>query len=259
MIRAEKIEKRAVKNARIGIDAPKHRYTFEDFRQDPVAANRGGAAVSGATGARNLLTFGHNVFEEHIKGAGQTIIVPVLTAEGLDISLDQVSTEGVELTQGILARSEVTFVAGTDGPFSVRAKIKVEDASGANPLLVGFRKAEAYQADEDDYDEMAAIGIVGTSNPNLIKIQTILNAAATVSTDTTQTWADLATKDLKVTVAGNRQVSYQINGLQPTVIPATFTFDSGEVLVPFIYFLHAADLAGEVELIEFECGLDNEA
>ncbi len=230
------------------------RYTFEEFCEQPVSSRSTGTATSGATGATNIMAFAENVFEYHIKGAGQTITVPVIGAAGLDISLDQTDAEGVEITQGITARSRGAFVIGTDAAFAFSAKLKVADASGAGNLFVGFRKAEAYQADEDDYADMAAIGINGTANPNTIKLATILNGGATTSTDTTDTWADAAEKTLKVLVSAAGVVTYQINGAAPTVT-AAFTFDTGDTVVPFIYFLHAADVAGAVELSEWTCGL----
>jgi hypothetical protein len=33
-----------------------------------------------------------------------------------------------------------------------------------------------------------------------------------------------------------------------------YTFDNADVVMPFIHFLHDADLAGEVGLVSFKCG-----
>lgn len=255
---AKNIAKRAISNALLGTDAPKHKYTFEDFRQDPVACLRGGAAAAGATGSRNLLSFGINHFEQHVKGAGQTIIVPVLTDVGLDIGQDQTATEGIELTQGNLERGEHAYTIGTHGPFKLRVKAKIEDASGCNPFIIGFRKVQAYQAAHTSYTDFASIGIQATDTENKIKTRTLLNNAGGVTTDTLLTWADAAIKELEVRVDGKGQVTYKVNGQRPTVTVA-YTFDTGDVVIPFLYFLHGADVAGKVELIEWECGLENEA
>lgn len=253
-IRERNIEDRAVANAKIKGDAPKHQYVYEDFRQNPIAcADAGGGAPTGTAGDINYMSFGFNVFEYHVKGT-QTILVGVLTAEGFNVGMDQTNNDGVELTTGILARSETTFTVGTSGAFFFRLKFKIEDVSGSDDCAMGFRKAEAYQANIDDYDEMAALNVIAGA----IKIETILNNAATTTTDTTDTWADNATKTLKVKVSGAGVVTYEIDGVAPTVT-AAFTFDNAEVVVPFFYFLHDSDLAGEVELIEWECGLQVEA
>ena len=232
---------------------------YHEFRGDVLTSKRLGGAATGATGDRNLLLspgWGFQqplALEYFILGAGQTILAPVLTANGLNIGLDQAAAEGLELTMGINARSPVAFVVGTDRPFYFAVRVKVEDASGVNPLLVGFRKAEAYRADFNDYDEMAAIGIQGTADPNTIKLATILNNAATVVTDTTNTWADLAAKTLKAKVGANRAVTYELDGAAPAAV-AAYAFDAGEVVVPFVHLLNAADLGGAVELISWDCG-----
>jgi hypothetical protein len=230
------------------------RYTFEEFEVRPVCAAASGAAASGTTSATNVMLFPETAFEYHIKGAGQTIVAPVLTANGLDIGLDQASTEGVEITQGITARSPGAFVVGTDAAFFFSCKIKVEDASGCNPLVAGFRKAEAYQTTVAAYADYAAIGIIGTANPNTIKTTTEAAGGGNTDTDTTNTWADAAAKTLTVKVSAAGVVTYQINGVAPTTVVA-FSFTAGDVLVPFVFFLNAADLAGTVELQEWTCGL----
>jgi hypothetical protein len=142
----------------------------------------------------------------------------------------------------------------TDGAFFMQATFTLEDASGASLLLAGFHKVEPYQTDFNNYDELACIGVNGSANPNTIKIATILNNAATVVTDTTNTWADAATKTLKVLVSAAGAVTYQIDGAAPSTT-AAFSFDSGEVVTPFVGFIHSADVAGKVEMSLFECGL----
>jgi hypothetical protein len=53
-------------------------------------------------------------------------------------------------------------------------------------------------------------------------------------------------------------VTYLIDGVAPTTT-AAFSFDSGEVVVPFFFFLQATTSPGIVELIEWISGLDDEA
>jgi hypothetical protein len=204
-------------------------------------------------GDRNLLQFPSSIFEYHIKGT-QTIVAPVLTAVGLDIGMDQTAGDGIELTHGILSRSPVAFVVGTDPAFYVSATLKVADASGANPLLIGLRKAEAYQATVAAYADYAMIGIIGTVNPNTIFTTTEAAGGGSVSTDTTMTWADAAVKQLKVKVSAAGVVTYEVNNAAPTVV-AAFSFTAGDVVIPSLFFLHAADLAGLVEISNWEAGL----
>jgi hypothetical protein len=115
---------------------------------------------------------------------------------------------------------------------------------------VGFRKAAAYTANIDDYTDFAVLNVISGD----IYIETADDNAATTSTDTTDNWADGASKTLEVYVSAAGVVTYKIDGVAPTTT-AAFTFDNGDTVVPFFYFLHAADVAGSVLLESWECGL----
>jgi hypothetical protein len=104
----------------------------------------------------------------------------------------------------------------------------------------------------DDYDEMAVLNVISGN----ITIETILNGGSTTSTDTTDNWADAATHELEVRVSAAGVVTYKIDDAAPTVT-AAFTFDAGEVLIPFMFFLQANGAqTGALNLIEFECYYD---
>lgn len=225
--------------------------TYETFTTDPATSLKGGGASAGATGDENMMQFTWNAFEYHILGT-QTLLAPSLTATGLNIGMDQTDDDGVEISQGILSKNKHAFTVGTDNAFFIRVKFKIEDVSGTDDCAVGFRKAEAYQANIDDYDEMASLNVISGD----INIETILNGAATTTTDTTDNWADLETKTLQVNVSSAGVVTYLIDGVAPTTT-AAFTFDTAEVVVPFLYFLNDTDLAGAVEVTEWECGFGN--
>lgn len=225
------------------------RYTYEKFQVDPVCSKKAGGACAGATGEEDVLCLGHNVFEQHILGAGQTILAPSLVATGLLVSLDQTDNEGAEYTQGILARSKQAMVIGTD-EFYFKCKLSIADVSGADEVAVGFRKAEAYQANIDDYADMAVLNVIGGA----IKIETMVGAAGTVTTDTTDAWADAAIKTLEVYVRRDGVVTYKIDGAAPTVV-AAYTFTDALTVVPFFHLLHATTTPGDVILQEWECGL----
>ena len=207
----------------------------------------GGGAATGATGDENYLTVGNETFEYHILGAGQTILYPQKAATGLDIGMDQTNDEGVEIGNGIVDGMPCSFTVGTDAAFHAKCKFSIADVSGTDDCAFGFRKAEDYQANVDDYDEMACLNVISGD----IKIETILNNGTTSTTDTTDNWADAGTHTLEVYVSSTGVVTYKIDGAAPTTT-ATFTFDTGEVVVPFLFFLNAADLAGAVVLKEWD-------
>jgi hypothetical protein len=229
---------------------------FEEFRQHVVAGAAAGAgAATGTAGDINVLSTPENVFLYHIKGT-QTLVAPIVTTVGLDIGMDQADNDGVELACTTLAASRLkgVFLAGSDGGFYCRAKIKVADISGTDDLCVGFRKVEAFQANVDDYDEGAWLQ-VGGGAAGRYNSETVLNNAATTTTNLGLTvWADGETHELEVRISPLRVATFYVDGVLAGTAPS-FTFDADEILQPFIFFLHSSDLAGLVEVIEWEAGL----
>lgn len=225
------------------------RHTVENFEVNPVTSKIAGGAAGGTAGDENAMLFERNAFEYHIIGTA-TVTAPSLAAGGLNIALDDAENDGIEITQGITARSKAAFVVGTDPAFFFKCRITIPNVSGADDCLVGFRKAEAYQAAPDDYDEMAALNVISGD----IYIETILNDAATDSTDTTDNFADGETHELEVRVNSAGVVTFKIDGAAPSTT-ATFTFDDAEVVLPFVYLRHDADPeAGAVLLSHWEVG-----
>ena len=208
------------------------------------------AAPTGAAGDENICAFTQGLLEYHILGT-QTLLGPVAVATGLNVGLDQTDNDGIEFCTGILASNRQAFVVGTDAAFYARMRFSVATIAGTDFCLFGFRKAEAYQADFNGYDEMAAFNI----KAGVINTTTAINGAAVVDTDTTLTdWADAGIHELEVRVSAEGVVTYRFDGGEPTVV-AAFTFDDGEVVVPFFHFLQAnAAQTGALVLEEFECG-----
>ncbi len=223
------------------------RHMYDSFNVEPISAKVGGGAATGTAGDTNVLYSGSNEFTYHIKGT-QTITAPSLGTAGLNISMDQTDNDGVELvTGGLKSFGRYVTTVGTSDAVEFRVKFSIADVSGTDDCAIGFRKMEAFQAAIDNYDEMACLNVISGD----INIETILNNAATTTTDTTDNWADDATHELKVRVYKSGRVKYFIDGVAPTVT-AQFTFDAGEVIIPFFYFLHSSDVAGEVNLVELE-------
>lgn len=229
---------------------PHPRYTLEEFRAIPVCVkNDGYSTPTGTAGDVNVFSTAGNHFEYNIKGT-QTILAPAFSASGYDVSFDQTDNDGVEITQGITARSKAAFTIGTDAAFFATATFSIADVSGTDDCAFGFRKTASYTANIDDYTDFAALNVISGD----INIETALNNAATTTTDTTDNWADGETHTLTVKVSSAGVVTYQIDGRAPTTV-AAFTFDSGDVVVPFFYFLHSSDVAGAVNMTKWEVGL----
>lgn len=226
------------------------KFFYEKFDANPVVIQTTGEVADGTAADVQAMHCSRNLFELVYLGAGQTILAPSIAAAGLDVSLDGADNDGIELTMGITSRSKAAFTVGTDPAFYAKLKFTIADVSDTDDCAFGFRKAEAYQANIDDYDEMAVLNVISGD----INIETILNAGATTTTDTTDDWADTGQHTLEVYVSEAGVVTYKIDGDPPTTT-AAFTFDDGEVVVPFFYFLHAAASSAGIVLDEFECGL----
>ena len=221
----------------------------EFFDGEPLCgAKLGAGAATGTAGDENVMILRNSIWEYHILGT-QTIVAPSMGTGGLNVSLDAADNDGAEFCLGINAACRGVFTVGTDPAFFARMRFTIADVSDTDDCAFGFRKVEAYQANIDDYDEMAALNVISGD----IKIETILNDAVTTTTDTTDNWADTETHELEVRVSAAGVVTYKIDGIDPTTT-AAFTFDDGEVVVPFFYFLHAASSTAGIVLREFECG-----
>jgi len=238
-------QKKALEQAQLG------RSCQDEFKsgQPVISATDCGAGTllpaEAVAGAEIAFKTKHGDYEQHlaiVESTGTAVYAfPSVSADGLELSLDANVTDGVtaqEITNGITAASPCAYTVGTDRPFYLEAKVKIDDISDLEELFVGFRKAEAYQADPDSYDEMAAfhIGETGaTAADGQINMATILNNAATAYTDSTEAdWADGETKTLKVSVRRSGEVEFSLDGAAPTV-SAYYKFDEGEVVVPFLY------------------------
>lgn len=229
-------------------------YQYENWKNVPITAAKAGGATSGT--ATNVL-YTPNLMLEYEPLATQTILAPVVVSvsegvSGLDIGMDQTDNDGVELCAGILNSNPLAFKIGEDAAFFLRVRFSIEDVSGTDDCAVGFRKVEAYQANIDDYADMAVLNVISGD----IKIETIVGGAATVTTDTTDNWADNETHQLEVFVSSEGVVTYTIDNEAPTVT-AAYTFTDALYVVPFMYFLNAADLAGAVVILEWECGFQS--
>ena len=255
-------------------DDAHRRYCYIDFTKEMPFARATSTPMGNPTGTAgdvNTLQCGPYQLQYHVLGT-QTILAPKRTDTGLDISQDQTDNDGVEYTTGCedpantvisdtAGSSRGTFKVGTDPNFGCALKLKITDVSGTDDCTWGVRKAEAYQANVDDYDEAAFLNVILGD----INIETILNGAATTTTDTTDNWADAATKTLGIIVDSDGTISQDgtvgkvymfIDGLTPTTLATTrFKFDNAELVQPFQFFLQATTSPGAVEYIEWESGL----
>lgn len=241
------------------------RYMFDTFGTGPflsAAAPETGAAVSATTD--RVVGSAYNLFRVAVCGGNQALLAPFKAAgTGWDISHDLTNNDEIEMfPAGALSTDcPQAYTVGTDAAFFFRVKLTVADASGAELLQIGFRKQAAVTQAGDadpptlgDYTDYAVIGLRGTSATNLIKIATNINNGGETLTDTTMTWADAAQKILMVKVSSAGVITYEVNGAAPTAT-ASATFDTGDVMIPFLKLVHGSDVGNGVVIDEWECGL----
>ena len=168
----------------------------------------------------------------------QAIDRPAPATTGMNYAYDQTDNDGIELVYSCVTtkgREGVDrFTVGSQA-FSAELEFDIAVVAGTDVGNFGFRKVEALAADLHAYDEMAGLFPISGD----IKIQTILNNAATTTTDTTANWADGEIHALKVIVSKAGAVTYKIDGLAPSTT-AAFSFDAGEVVTPFFHQLQAS-------------------
>lgn len=175
-----------------------------------------------------------------------------MDAASLDISGDQTANDGVELFGGNLyGMRGKPFIAGSDPAFGMCATLTLADASGTDDLAIGWRENEVFQKAVDSYTDRASIGIVTNANPAAIQLETQVGGAGATTTDTTDTWADGATKKLCVLVSAARVVTYTINGVAPSTT-AAFTFSASLPVIPFVSMLQHGDFTEEADLTLLE-------
>lgn len=244
------------------------RYGFEPFSSSPrswlIAGSAGGgyADPTGTGGNVIGLDTGYNTFAWTVIGTqGDSKLLPVMTTDGYyDFSLDNTLADGFGLIVGgnhtVTTGGNVPshYTMGTDEAF-VRLKFKTVNASGID-LVVGFRKVEAHAADFNDYNDLSGVRVLGDSSSAAAAISAvnILNNAATNSDALGDTLADATSVELAVFITG-RSTSITIDGAAPTTAPDSFTFDSGDVVQPFIQFTQTTDVCAELTFQRFEWGL----
>jgi hypothetical protein len=210
----------------------------------------GATCAANSTTVPCIATFGSGVKLAWFPAVTATLTLD-MDASGLDISSDVVDNDGLEVAGGVLGASGRPFIVGDDPAFYFCATLFVDDVSGTDDLHIGFREAEPFLAAFDDYTDLASIGLVGASGD--IQIETILGGAGTVTTDTTDGWADDATKKVCVYVSDAGAVTYTVGGAAPTVT-AAYSLADGLPVIPFVHYLHATSTPDELILSLWEVG-----
>lgn len=235
---------------------------YEDFTEygdgDDGCIQNDWTVCSGTANEINFFNMpSGNRFVEIILGGNNT--GADMDAGSLDLTGDAANGEGLELLWGgIYDADGAPFIIGESPAFYTCATITAADWSGIGELHVGFRRFEDTAA-FDDFLDAAGIGVFGgASTYGDIKIETIDDNGATTTTDTGDNITDAVAGRYCTYVSAAGVVTYTVKiGSQAARAPTTtaaFTFDDGDPVIPHIYYLQSADLAGEIDLTEWEAG-----
>jgi len=224
--------------------------------QEAIAAASIGVVTVNHT---NMWYIDGRYFEQY-NTVATSVVAPAMGAVangGLNIAtLTAANSKEIEITQGNNAAIKNSFVAGTSAAFFVRATFRIPTLANATEVSVGFRKVQAYTAAPlSTYTDYAIIGVSGTAGH--IKTQTGI-ASSYVVTDTTNIATANQNFSVQVNVAANGAVTYLFgdnNGLliaPTTVVGATM---GAVTMIPWIHCTMAAGANGEVDLVNYSCGL----
>ncbi len=232
----------------------------DDFSSALIVSNfdnADGTIYTGAAGEELGFHSGRAGYEMHVAAAASpAVIAPYQSASGLELA-PIAAADALEITNGTTALSPQAYVVGSFNKSDSKeiffsCKILIDDITDVSELSMGWRKAEAYQAAVDSYDELASFNIGGAADGR-IDIETILNNAATVTTDTTEAdWADGETKTLEIRIKNDGSCTFFLDGATPTVT-AAFTFDAGEVVLPYVFLDSETGVPG-VSISEWKAG-----
>ena len=187
---------------------------------------------------------------------GATIDGPAVASTGMNYELDEADDEGFQWAMSYPGSKGIegvdSFTVGRVG-FYAKLRYSIEDVSITDDCAFGFRlKSQASAANFDDYTDVASLNNISGD----INVESILNNATTVSTDTTDNWGDGEAHTVEVRVSKAGVGSYRLDGRAVTTSPtADVTFDTGDVFTPFMFFLHSSAASCDVILQELETGL----
>jgi len=202
--------------------------------------------------AENTIALGNGEtlsFTPSVAATTAAVAAPRLDATngGLNIAIDAANLAGTEISAQLNTFSNREYTVGKD-VFSIYARIYVDDVSGVNPLIVGFRKKAAYAAAVASYTDYVGIGLVGGAG--VVKTQSIVGSVASTPVSSTVTWADTETHELEIRVNLAGVASYFIDG-KPTTPPATLnTLTAGTIVIPFVSQIQTADVAAAISIRE---------
>jgi hypothetical protein len=211
------------------------------------AVQNDGTVASGTAGETNLVSIDGVLYSYFVIGT-QTSLVPLMSTTGVDFLLTDTNAQGFALSpfSNSLA-SPLLYTVGTSPPFFIDCTIDVTDWSGTT-FMVGFHGGaatmQAHQGAFLDYTDKATIGNL-TGGAVDVQTSTAVNNNADINTDTLIDLIDSDVARFRVNVSAAGAVTYNMwrNGVAQTLTTVAYSFDTGDVVTPFVYSISHTETA----------------
>ena len=185
-----------------------------------------------------------------------TVDQPPGHADGVEYSMTDTDNIGSQFTVGPFLAGGLEgydiYTVGSSPAFYFKVHMQLTDVSGTDDCHVGFRlQSDAVETTGVGYSDFASLNI----DAGAVKYENNLNggtAATATATGTTLVDNEWAWLEVRVSAAG--ATSYYKNGTELTVNKPTFTFDTGDIITPWVYFRNATDKSDFI-IDEVEFGL----
>jgi hypothetical protein len=216
---------------------------------DGVLAGCGANWEAPALGV-TLMSFSSGVKLAHVALLAQDI-GPDMDADGLDIGADQTDNDGVEIIGGVFGASGRPMVPGVDPAFKFCATVDINDISGTDEFHVGWRDVTAPNATFNSYNSYFTVGLTTADGDTKTEAEDDGGGTTTTDIDNADLTDDSGFVKFCALVSDAGVASATIGGQAPGN-GASYTFDLGEPIVPFLHYLHATTSPGPIILTEWE-------
>lgn len=240
----------------------KGRYCFENFMDEPVSHMVGALTAPGGTALSSCVvdTGKYRFLFATTQDETDQFYPKLATGGGYNFvtPTTPVLSDGTEVNFGSdIVGHPRTYIPSSEDCFA-RILLSTDNASGAD-IVFGFKKIAATVASLTEITDMTVIRILGDSSSTTGTFSIVTQANSEGTTDYTTTTTTLAgledatETELEVRAKGGKAYFF-VGGVQVAGSPS-FTFDSGDSVTPFLRVVQTTDIAAELKVHAFECGL----
>lgn len=236
------------------------RYCLDTFMQEPVVWVKGSTTEPAGTSLSEQAIFtGRHTFEYTFAGDATDAFFPTLASEGgYNWLFTNEVGRGVEIGFGGLKDGHPRNFTPSSEDWFARVLLIADDASGVD-VFFGYRKVAANAATLTEYSDVAGIRVLGASGSTDATFTLITNLNNAGSTDYTSTTPSPTVTGLEDATAFELEVrsvggvaQWYVNGVEHRGV--SYTFDSGDIMMPVLRLLQMTDVFAQLKTLAFESG-----